>query len=479
MYQASHLAHRRVASLNLSLITAPIATVLALALIPENTASTGALLWSAWALTFGLLAGLVNDLVRRGPLGALRAQHLLMVAVVVISYGEALQLFYSVRLDAKDIKAAYFAIGLFGTCVSVGSSLPLGKLPPAVRTLANRQYPAKTVFRILLICWCLQMLNYAYASDFSIVTMVNALFLSRWAAPWARGALGGWDAFRDFLTNFGYVVPTFAVVLVLTRRTWRSTDVIVSFLCSGISLAFFAQTGARRLFVVILGAAMLTWFVSKRRVLRLRYYIAALVVIIATILFADFILAQRRLGYEEISYSRSDFEGVKLDNNLTMLGETIRAIPSEVDYVGLSFPWYILVRPIPRVFWPGKPVDPGFDLAQHLGASGVTFSITGIGEAYMSFGWVGVVAAGLLLGWWAASWSQVLDWDSGVTGAALYGLGAMALFLTVRSFIELVLTTYPIICWFAIDFMFSRSRSRKRLAAGRRTLEGTKTVEAR
>ena len=41
--------------------------------------------------------------------------------------------------------------------------------------------------------------------------------------------------------------------------------------------------------------------------------------------------------------------------------------------------------------------------------------------------------------------------DYGVFGVALYGLGTMALFAGVRSLLELVLMSYPILCWFVLD----------------------------
>src|SRR5207245_1853831 len=102
-------------------------------------------------------------------------------------------------------------------------------------------------------------------------------------------------------------------------------------------------------------------------------------------------LAQRKLGFEEISYGVGDFNRVIVDDNFWALGETIGAIPEQVGFVGLESIWYFAVRPIPRIIWENKPIDPGFDLAHHLGQEGVSFSITSIGEMYMSFGWIAIV----------------------------------------------------------------------------------------
>jgi len=63
------------------------------------------------------------------------------------------------------------------------------------------------------------------------------------------------------------------------------------------------------------------------------------------------------------------------------------------------------------------------------------------------------------MGWVARKWSQLLDVNYGPTGLALYCLGTMCLFIGVRSMLELVLMSYPILCWWAIDWsIYSRVR---------------------
>ena len=91
----------------------------------------------------------------------------------------------------------------------------------------------------------------------------------------------------------------------------------------------------------------------------------------------------------------------------------------------------------------------------------------------MSFGWVGIIIGGAVFGFLARYWSQLLETDYGLTGTALYGLGTMALFLGVRSLLELVLMTYPILCWFALDRVLwkwapgqAERRTRMTMAAG-------------
>ena len=88
--------------------------------------------------------------------------------------------------------------------------------------------------------------------------------------------------------------------------------------------------------------------------------------------------------------------------------------------------------------------------------SDVSLAITAVGEAYMSFGWTGIVVGGLLFGWLAKFWSQLAAHDYGLAGSVLYSIGAMTLMIGTRSFIELVLLAYPIGCWYVLDRLLLR-----------------------
>ena len=120
---------------------------------------------------------------------------------------------------------------------------------------------------------------------------------------------------------------------------------------------------------------------------------------------------------------------------------------------------FLLLRPVPRVIWPEKPVDAGFSLAELLHQKNVSLSYSAIGEWYVAFGWLGVAVGGLVLGIVARWWSQLLDHELSTTSLALYATGLMAIFLSIRSATELVLMTYPILCWIGIDHLFAPRRT--------------------
>src|SRR5438552_8393949 len=97
---------------NFGFVTIPLATIIAIGLLPTDPSAPGSLFWSAWAMTLGLLGGLINDLFAKGPTSLLRAQHLVILALVGINYGEVLQPWYTTGLTTELVAKNFTAIGL-------------------------------------------------------------------------------------------------------------------------------------------------------------------------------------------------------------------------------------------------------------------------------------------------------------------------------------------------------------------------------
>ena len=280
--------------------------------------------------------------------------------------------------------------------------------------------------------------------------------MDRWDAPWGRGQMGGWDAFprliawvctadlhhfarnktKNLATFLGALFPpVFSHCVSHFRPNWKPP---------------ISSSG--------LGLRLLTWLCLKRQGLKPGHYVLIALLVVATIIGLDVMLTHRDDGLGGAEYSLEDFSGVRVDNNFYSLGATIHLVPDEASFVGFGELEYVIVRPIPRVFWPNKPMGPGFDLAEQLRLKGVALSITSIGEWYIGFGWFGIFVGGALLGWLAVWWSQFLEVREATNSIALYGFGTMVLFLSIRSLLEMVLMTYPIVCWWALNSFTSRAK---------------------
>jgi len=443
-----------ISQVHVGVVAIPIATILASNLLPARTSVEGALFWPAWIMTAGMLSGAVVDMFHGGIRTLLRVQHIVMFGLVMIGYAELLQTSYSSPLEPDIIRQTFIAIGLFGTALSIGCSLSPPNLPRTLDNFARRNYSRETVFRILLACWIIGMFYYVYRSDFSLTRIVTGLLAERFGTPWTRGQLGDWTAFLDFLSNFGFIVPPFTVALALLFKSWWRPPVIAGIICSTVYFAFILQAGGRRQVVAIISASAMTWFCARIKSLRVKHYAAGALLILCTAVLIELVLAGRSIGFAQYEYKGTNLGEIHIDNNFQALGETLKAIPANHDFVGFGHVWYVLVRPIPRVFWPEKPVNSGFDLAAYLGYRDVSLSMTAVGEAYMSFGWLGIAVGGFAFGVLARFWVQLIDRGYGVMGSVLYSLGAMTLMIGTRSFLELVVMAYPIVCWYFLDRVF-------------------------
>ena len=299
------------------------------------------------------------------------------------------------------------------------------------------------------------MLKYALSCSFDIFLMVHYLGAMRWAAPWGRGNLGGWDAFLDHLAYFGYLLPTFTV-LIGVKSGWRNVRTIVVLVLSLNMLAFLMQGGGRRIPGVVGGAAIVTYVLATRR-LRIRTIALSLAAVIALVFVTQRMLEYRNVGFASILGDGKaapsvveKLEYYHVDNNLGSFAELVHFVPSGHPYVFHRYFIWVAIRPIPRVFWPGKPTEPGFDLPKAAGHPGVSLSVTLIGELYMAGGLSMVLLGGWFCGRLAGMAYDLLETSRTAGSLLSYGIATLALFTGMRSGIELVLMSYPLLAWMGL-----------------------------
>jgi oligosaccharide repeat unit polymerase len=432
------------------------AALLAAALMPYDIQPAGALVRPALILALGLVVPTIAEVIVGGVHRIFRVEHWVIIAIIYFVLLDLVEGLYDLRLEEPVVQKVFAAIALFALAVQIGATLKPKPLPRIVRKIAAANYSPRTLMIMLIVCFLLGMFNFAFWSDFSPTTMINSLLQPRFSAPWARGQLGGWNAFSDFLVNCGYVLPTFTVMLAIAKRKWTHWSVLLGVLLSTIFLIFVVQGGGRRIPGVMIGAAALTALLHNRHRLKPRYIAVCGLVALCMLLLMDVMIANRGEGFRDFSYQ--GLHEIRVDDNFLRLGQVMQYVPDAHPYVGSRWLLFLLLRPVPRVIWPEKPVDAGFSLAELLHEKGVSLSYSAIGEWYVAFGWLGVAFGGLALGILARWWSQLLDHKLSTTSLALYATGLMAIFLSIRSASELVLMTYPILCWIGIDHLFAPRR---------------------
>jgi hypothetical protein len=422
-----------------------VSLLIALALFPADPSPRGALTVPAAILSAGILLVPLMRAIQRSPT-ILNAENLVAFGFVFWLLLDPIQGAYDLR-DASDwaIRDAFIAIAVSAAAMWIGVAGRPWPLPRWLGEIAMRPMDTRTVGRLVPVCLVLGMFNYAYSTNFDFPLMFSYIGSNRWAAPWARGQLGGWEAFRDQMQYFGYVLPSLTALLIARRgftlQAWFSIG------ASALMLAFLAQGGGRRIIGVTVGAALLVW-IQAQPVLQVRKLAIAGAVTVLMAAGMQLMLNIRTVGYSEYMFvGQSQYDYMHVDDNYLRLSQVIEIVPAEHPHVRFQQIWFTMVRPVPRVFWPGKPVDAGFDLPAVVGMRGVSLSTSIIGEWYLSFGWLAIVFGGWLHGRLARTTNSLRERPEYHNNPIVYGLAVMILVAGMRSMQDLVIMSYALVAW--------------------------------
>ena len=447
------------------------ATALSILLIPEDPSADGALFYPALVMSAGLATAPFFAALRH-PKTLLRGECLLALAPIYWLLLDLLQGVYAMQdITADQVRQAFLAIGIFVVMVWLAALRRSWRIPNVLISSVSQEFSINTYFGLALACFFIGMLNYAVPCNFNVFEMVHYLGQERWAAPWGRGQLGGWDAFLDHLQYFGYLLP--ALTVVIGRRLGvRNVRTLICIALSVVMALFLAQSGSRRVIGVVVGMALILWVLDQQR-LRVKHLFTTMFAIVALLVTLQVMLEYRNVGLSVLvgkgEVPSGHFEKrqileeqhLRVDDNFYRLCQIIQLIPESYPFVYHKYLIYVIVRPIPRVFWPGKPVDAGFDLPTALGVEGVSFSYSVIGELYMSLGIIGVALGGWLYGRIASTASGLLVRCRTQGALVIYSIVVMALFSGMRSILELILVSYVVLAWVGLSHLFIKLRHAK------------------
>ena len=453
----------------LGILSTGMATLIAVLLTPEDPTEPGALFYPALVLSAGLATAPLAAALRE-PKAILRGESLVALAPIYWLLLDLLQGVYALdHITAEEVRLAFIGIGLFVLMVWVGAIRRPWKLPSALIRSVSQEFSLNTYFALAIACFLIGMLNFAVACNFNVFEMVHYLGQERWAAPWGRGQLGGWDAFLDHLQYFGYLLPILTVV-ISRRSGLRSPRTLICIVMSIVMTLFLAQSGSRRVIGVVAGMALVLWVLDQRQ-LRIKHLFTTIFAIVALLVALQIMLEYRNVGLgalvgnadTSLSSRREktqilEVQHLRVDDNFYRLCQIIQLIPETHPFVYQRYLVYVLVRPVPRVFWPEKPVDPGFDLPTALGVEGVSYSYSVIGELYMSLGLLGIAIGGWFYGRVAALASGLLKRATTQGALVIYSIIVMALFSGMRSILELVLVSYVVLAWIGLAQLFVKLR---------------------
>jgi len=444
-----------------------IGTAAAMLTLPDNYYEPGQLRLSALMLSLGLLTGpTVSSLsdIRAW----MRAESVMMVGLIYWLLVELLADDYvAYELTRAGILKGFSLIGLFGVMILLGSRLAYAVHNSGSRISSpNIDFSLGWLFNALIACSFLGLLARLIPCNFSMTCLSDGLFSERGVGAWSRGVQGGSGAFVSHLQYFGYLaVPLTVALHHRTRRIdWR---VVVGMALATFFLLFLIKDGGRRLVGMVIGSGLIAWLLLQPRLgMRQIFVASATGLVMIALLQIMLVFRTEEGGIVSSLFSGNAFEknpirsGFHVDNNFKFLTKTIDHIPEFRDHTGWSAIIYWVVRPIPRVLWPGKPIGPGINLPCELGqcwSENFTLTVSAIGDWYVSFGIWSVAIAALVMGFFGGK--LVLVWfGPAVRQKLLYSLGLMWLFIGLRNYLELIVMSYPIIALYAIGKLTMRRK---------------------
>ncbi|TWU55212.1 O-antigen polymerase [Rubripirellula reticaptiva] len=427
--------------------------VIAISMVPLDCQVAGAMRLPAIVFSIGLLISQFTS-VLAAPKSAFHALNVVAAAPVYWLLLDMVQGAYPLPgIDPETTVHSLGAIGLFSSGVWLGGLLSPMRFPVRMRAGLEIQLSAKQLLVLIWIAFFLALLRFAIPAKFDFEAIVGAFGGSRWEAPWARGAMGGWDAFLDHFAYFGYVLPVLTTLLA-RKIGWLNRRAFTAICLTGVIASLLSIGGGRRVIGVLVGSGMVVWFLSNP-LPRFRSVLVVGFVFTILLLVMQVILLYRNDGLSrilsgDIGDRMAQRQYLHVDDNFLRLSQLTVIIPAQHPHV--TWRWLIWVgsRPVPRVLWPGKPIDPGFSLPEFLGAKGVSYSSSIVGELYLAFGFPGCLFGGVVLGRCGRSLAYMLERNSSTGGFIVYGIGTLALFAGVRSGIDLILMSYGIVGWFIV-----------------------------
>lgn len=447
-------------------------TLLAVSLVPYKVSTPGALRSSAIALMAGLAAGPilssffnVRNIMRTENLIGLAPIYWLLLDLVTGAYEME-------RTSREAVMQTFWVMG-FGTIAYwFGTMARPWSLPAGFMRSCAMRFSTKALLPIVLFCFFLAMLRFAIPCNFDMVLMFKSVINDRFSAPWSRGSMGGWDSFADHLSYFGYLLPTLAIIMA-RRTSWYNFTTLISLICASIFLLFLAQSGSRRIIGVCLGAALLYWILDRKKI-KLYQLVISGAAIVGILFIMQMMIVSRMIGIGEAGLGNTSSvayyslkgedlaagaipKGLHIDDNFLRLSQTILLVPTKFDYVYHKQIMYLLLRPIPRVFWPEKPTNAGFELYKILD-SGASLTTTILGEFWISWGWIAVALGGWFFGRLACLSSPLFNSTSGSLAPMFYGYMTMTLFVGYRSLVEVILFSYAMLGWWFAAWVMGKFR---------------------
>lgn len=364
-----------------------------------------------------------------------------------------------VTVDAATRGTGAVLVGFFG--LVVGRHL-IAKKPNSNLAL---EFTSSQLFAVFILAFAIGYLHIFIAVNFDPIEMLRQMSWPRFSQSWGRGKYGDLYSLLYELSLLIYILPP-AAGLIFARATQFS--MFQKFVVSLILLLtfYYAFASGTRNVLATYVISMFAAYALSRPNLQLKRVLMMGIPIAGFLVFATALMLEFRSAGGVLAIASEDhhYHTLYIDHNIVNLSNLTNVFPDAVDFLGLELPYQTIIKPIPRALWPGKPEGLSTGIEEALGVTdGVTtLSCTFVGEAYMAFGFLGVLIAGLMFGAGAAWWNRVGQESASSFSQILYASGFLCAAMAMRSILVMVPYMLPTLTlWLFGRFWLPRSKARQ------------------
>jgi oligosaccharide repeat unit polymerase len=318
------------------------------------------------------------------------------------------------------------------------------------------------LFALFISAFVVGYLHIFLAVNFDPLEMIWQMSGPRFSQSWGRGKYGNLYSLLYELGLLIYILPPAAGLIFARAKQFSAFQKLVVSLVLLLTFYYAFSSGTRN----VLGTYVISMFGAyalSKPDLKLKQVLIMGLPIAGILLFASTVMLEFRAagGVFAITSEVRYYDTLYIDHNIVNLSNLTKVFPDAVDFLGLEIPYQTIIRPIPRALWPGKPEGLSTGIEEALGATdGVTtLSCTFIGEAYMAFGFIGVLIAGLMFGSGAALWNRVGQNAGSSFFQVLYASGFLCAAMAMRSMLAMVPFMLPTLAlWLFGRYWLPRSK---------------------
>src|SRR5581483_3649691 len=403
--------------------------------------------------------------VRHGLQNLVRSDVLALVSLYYLTLCEFLfpQPEFVTQVDVPSTTRAIIAclIGFAG--LIIGRHLVQFKKQPFATLFTS---PVSTTLMLTTFTVCL-LVGFSYmlwSVQFDPVLMVRWFMEPRFFQPWSRQALGDLKGLLHELEMFLFLVPPVAGVILARRKRYGFFSLAYVVVGTAFVLFYGFCSGTRYCFAAYLITLLSGFAFSASREQKKEVIVAGVIttslMLISTVLMLEFrdigLRAYMMHDYEDFRRPEKSEYSFHVDYNLYAICRIVETFPHRHDYLGSEVPLLALLRPVPRVVWPEKPIGMSLPIEDIIGADGWTVAATFVGEAYMSGGLIAVFLTGCTFGALTRLWNSLASPRNSEFGVLIYASGFFAAAIAMRSMLVLTTALLPSLAGTVAGFFFIR-----------------------